>query len=324
MSRGRGTAADQLERLLYLLPAASTGPLSLDEAAERLGVDRRTILDDLADVTARQYYHPAGSAEELRVEIDGDHVRVFSHGKFERPARLSPRESLAAHVALRRYAATLGGDERERVLDIAERIAERLATATEEELSDRFSVEESGEATGIRLALRRAVSDRQRCRITYLRSGGDGPSERTLDPYAVAVSHGTWFAVGYCGLRRGVRVFRVDRILDIEPTEERFEVPEDFDLDAYLEDGRVFRSDATERVVVRYTGWAAAWIRERGPTESDPDGGVRVTYEVADPGWVVRHVLQQGGQAEVLEPEEVRQEIARVARRMSRPTPIVD
>lgn len=324
MSSGRGTAADQLQRLLYLLPAASEEPLSLDEAAERLGVERQTILDDLADVTAREYYHPAGGAEELRVEIDGDRIRVFSHGKFQRPVRLSPRESLAAHVALRRYAASLGGEERDRVLDIAERIGNRLSTASEEELSDRFSVEESGESTGIRLALRRAARDRQRCRITYVRAGGDGPSERTLDPYAVVVSHGTWFAVGYCGLREGVRVFRVDRVLDLEPLDDRFEIPEDFDVSEYLEDGRVFRADATEQVVVRYTGWAAAWIRERGPTESDPDGGVRVSYEVADPGWIVRHVLQQGGQAEVLEPADVRHEVARAARRLSRANPMVD
>lgn len=324
MSKGRGTAADQLQRLLYLLPAASDEPLSLDEAAERLGVERQTILDDLADVTAREYYHPAGGAEELRVEIDGDRIRVFSHGKFQRPVRLSPRESLAAHVALRRYAASLGGEERDRVLDIAERIGSRLSTASERELSDRFSVEESGESTGIRLALRRAARDRQRCRITYVRSGGDGPSERTLDPYAVVVSHGTWFAVGYCGLREDVRVFRVDRVLDLEPLDDRFEIPENFDASEYLEDGRVFRADATEQVVVRYIGWAAAWIRERGPAESDPEGGVRVTYEVADPGWIVRHVLQQGGQAEVLEPEDVRHEVARAARRLSRANPIID
>lgn len=324
MSRGRGTAADQLQRLLYLLPAASEEPLSLDEAAERLGVERQTILDDLADVTAREYYHPAGGAEELRVEIDGDRIRVFSHGKFQRPVRLSPRESLAAHVALRRYAASLGGEERHRVLDIAERIGSRLSTASERELSDRFSVEESGESTGIRLALRRAARDRRRCRITYVRSGGDGPSERTLDPYAVVVSHGTWFAVGYCGLREDVRVFRVDRVLDLEPLDDRFEIPENFDASEYLEDGRVFRADATEQVVVRYTGWAAAWIRERGPAESDPEGGVRVTYEVADPGWIVRHVLQQGGQAEVLEPEDVRHEVARAAQRLSRANPIID
>lgn len=324
MGSGRGTAADQLERLLYLLPAASEEPLSLDEAANRLGVDRQTILDDLADVTAREYYHPAGGAEQLRVEIDGDHVRVFSHGKFQRPVRLSPRESLAAHVALRRYASSLGGAERERVLEIAERIADRLSTAGEEDLAERFSVEESGESTGIRLALRRAARDRSRCRITYVRSGGGEPSERTLDPYAVVVSHGTWFAVGYCGLRRGVRVFRVDRILDLETTEERFDVPDEFAPDEYLEDGRVFRADATDEVVVRYTGWAASWISERGPTEPDPDGGVRVTYEVADPGWVVRHVLQQGGQAEVLEPDDVRKEVARVARQLSRSNPIID
>jgi predicted DNA-binding transcriptional regulator YafY len=31
-----------------------------------------------------------------------------------------------------------------------------------------------------------------------------------------------------------------------------------------------------------------------------------VTYQVADPHWIVRHVLSYGAEAEVLEPGEVR------------------
>ena len=36
------------------------------------------------------------------------------------------------------------------------------------------------------------------------------------------------------------------------------------------------------------------------------DGSVTETYQVADPHWIVRHVLQYGPEAEVVEPEEVR------------------
>ncbi|MFC1575522.1 WYL domain-containing protein [Gemmatimonadota bacterium] len=34
--------------------------------------------------------------------------------------------------------------------------------------------------------------------------------------------------------------------------------------------------------------------------------GFTVTHRVADPHWIVRHVLQYGAEAEVLTPEEVR------------------
>lgn len=314
-----GSAADQLVRLLYLLPAAAERPLSVAEAAERLGVSEETVFEDVALVIARQYYHPAGSAEDVRVEIEADRIHVRSHGKFRRPMRLSPREALAAHLALRRHAAALEGSDRERVLDVADRIGGGLSTASPDEFVERFAVEENGEPAGIRMGLRRAAEDRRRCRMVYVRSGDEGLSERTLDPYAVVASHGTWFVVGYCGLREDVRVFRLDRIVDLEVTGESFEVPDDFDIDDYVEEGRVFRADATEPVVVRYAGLAAARVEEMGPTEQGPDGSVTVTYEVADPGWIVRHVLQQGGEAAVVEPEHVRRDVARVAARLARP-----
>lgn len=312
-----GRAVDQLVRLLYLLPAAAEKPMSVTEAAERLGVSEQTVVDDVALVIGREYYHPAGGAEDVRVEIEADGIHVRSHHKFRRPMRLSPREALATHLALRRYAAALDGAARERVLDVAARIGSGLATDPPDEFVERFSVEESGDSAGIRLGLRRAAEDRRRCRIVYVRSGDEGPSERTLDPYTVVVSHGTWFAVGYCGLREDVRIFRVDRIVDLEITDAGFEVPDDFDIDDYAEDGRVFRADATEPVVVLYSGSTAARIRETGPAETAPDGRASVTYEVADSGWIVRHVLQQGGEAVVVEPEHVRREVARAATRLA-------
>jgi len=314
-----GSAADQLLRLLYLLPAAAERPLSVAEAAERLGVSEETVFEDVALVIARQYYHPAGSAEDVRVEMEADRIYVRSHGKFRRPMRLSPREALAAHLALRRHATALEGADREHVLDVAGRIGAGLSTSPPDEFVERFAVEEAGEPSGMRFALRRAAEDRRRCRMVYVRSGDEGLSERTLDPYAVVVSHGTWFVVGHCGLREDVRVFRLDRIVELEVSGEGFEVPDAFDVDDYVEDGRVFRADATETVVVRYTGFAAARAREMGPTEPGPDGAVTVTYEVADSGWIVRHVLQQGGEATVVEPEHVRREVARVAARLAGP-----
>jgi proteasome accessory factor B/proteasome accessory factor C len=317
MSDGRGTAADQLLRLLYLLPAAAERPLSLAEASEVLGVDPQVVLDDVADMTAREFYHPAGGAEDIRIEVESSRILVRSHDKFRRPVRLNPREALAAHLALRRRAAALEGAARDRVLDVAERIGSDLATLPPDEFAERFAVEESGESSGIRMGLSTAARDRRRCRIAYLRAGQDGPSDRALDPYAVLESRGNWFVVGYCGMRRDVRVFRIDRIIDLEVTDETFERPEDFDADDWIDAGRVFRADETESVTVRYSGLAAARARERGPTRS-VDGGVEVTYDVADTGWIVRHVLQQGGEAEVIAPAHVRRSVARAADRIRR------
>jgi predicted DNA-binding transcriptional regulator YafY len=98
----------------------------------------------------------------------------------------------------------------------------------------------------------------------------------------------------------------MDRVLDAEPTGERFEVPEDFYPEDHIEGGRVFRADERMEVKVRYSPRIARWIAEKEAGVAESDGSLTVTYQVADPHWIVREVLQYGPEAEVLEPEEVR------------------
>lgn len=58
--------------------------------------------------------------------------------------------------------------------------------------------------------------------------------------------------------------------------------------------------------MVRYSARAAPWVREHGPVEDLQDGCVSVSFTTADPGWVVRHALGYGPEAEVVQPAAVR------------------
>jgi len=68
----------------------------------------------------------------------------------------------------------------------------------------------------------------------------------------------------------------------------------------------VFRGDETLEVRVRYSPAVARWIGEQEAVEPAPDGFLTLTHSVADPHWIVRHVLQYGPEAEVLDPAEAR------------------
>ena len=98
-----------------------------------------------------------------------------------------------------------------------------------------------------------------------------------------------------------------------EATDVGFHAPDEFDPAAYVAGGRVFRSDAEEEVVVRYSALVAPWVREHGPVEELEDGCVAVRFTTADPGWVVRHALQYGPEAEVVEPFDVREMVVAAA-----------
>lgn len=304
----RPTAGDQLGRLLYLLPLASReGGVPLAEAAGALDVSVTTIQRDVADVTARAFYHPAGSADEIQISLEADRIKVFAGGKFTRPLKLSLPEALAVSLALRSAAADAEADRRTELLDLAHRIDLELAVTSAEDLASEIALDEdrSGGA-GFRGLFEGAAANHLRCHVTYLKPDGEGPSDRDLDPYQVVYGRGRWYVIGYCHAREDVRVFRLDRILAARVTEHMFDPPDSFDPSAFVDGGRVFRSDHEHEVRVRYSPRIAPWIREKGPCEELEDGSVTVCFRVADPDWVMRHVLQYGPEAEILEPDDVR------------------
>lgn len=330
-------AADQLQRILYVLPAAAReGGASLGELADRLGVSAERVVRDLQEVTSRSYYQRPGQAERLQIAIDGGRVSVWTAGEFSRPVKLSPREALALELALRAHAAagSAGTGDGDGVgpggeagsgavgdrLALARRLEAELAVAPGEELARRLALEEQAadaREAAILGALFRAARERRCCRLRYLSSGAEEPSRRTVEPYLMAHADGRWYAVSWCRKAEEVRFFRADRVLEAEPLEESFEVPEDFDPSDFLDGGHLYRARDDVEVTVRYGRRVARWVRERGPVEERDDGAVAVTYSVSDPAWIVRHVLRFGPHAEVVGPPAVRRRVARAARRMA-------
>jgi len=305
-------AAGQLERILYILPrAAREGGVGLDELSFSLGVGADVVLKDLTQVTQRAYYQPAGS-NDLLLEIEGGRVSLFTPGAFQRPVRLSMPEAVCLVLALRgRLAGRWGNPTSADVEPAALRFLQCLETTlstipTEDVLARIEAADLRPDPAGIREILSLALEGREACRIQYLKPGAAAPEDRTVRPYALVHGEGQWYLLAFCEKWEEVRTFRMDRILDAEPTGERFPAPEDFDPEAHVQGGRVFQADRSRDVKVRYSPAVARWIVEKESLETAPDGSVTVTYPVADPHWIVRHVLQYGPDAEVLEPEEAR------------------
>src|SRR2546425_11568975 len=79
-----------------------------------------------------------------------------------------------------------------------------------------------------------AAAQQQRCVWMRYSSWQSEATERIVDTYGIVCRSGFWYAVGYCHLRAGLRVFRLDRILQAELRNETFERPPDFDSLAYV------------------------------------------------------------------------------------------
>lgn len=307
-------AADRLGRLLHILPAAAVeGGADLADLARDLDVDRSTVLADLTEVTARSYHHPAGAGDDVQIRIESERVSVWTSGPFRRPVRLSRLEAFCLALGLR---PRRSGD------GLLRRVEAHLASGPPPpEISDRLHAEDAGaDPEGVRDLLVAAARDRLRCRIRYLKPSDPEPEDRVIHPHAVAHAEGRWYVVGWCEASDGARAFRLDRVLAAERVSGSFEAEaEAVDVEAFLEGGQVYHADRETEVVVRYSATVRRWVEEWAPDieESVDGGGVLVRHRVADPDWVVRHVLAYGGEAEVVEPASVRELVGSAARERS-------
>ncbi len=311
------TALERLERLLQLLAiaagASDDGGLGYDELATRLDIDRDQLDRDLAEITSREYYMRGGEGGDIQIALEQERVRVWTTGHLKRPTRLSTGEAAALDLGLRIVAAEREDPE---LPERMRHLLEKLARAVQDDVTDRVAADgDPAAADSLRALIVDAARRRQRIRFEYLKPDADAPEERTLEPYTVVYSEGEWYAVGWCPERDAVRVFRLDRVLEVSiPDEASFDAPADFELSDYVTDGRVYSADTEFEVVVRYGGRIAPWLRERGEGEPLEDGGVLVRHQVSDPNWIVRHVLRYGRDARVLEPKWVAEAVRATVR----------
>lgn len=312
------TAGGQIGRILRVLPRATRdGGAPLTELAEAAGVDVPTVLADLQEVTARAFYHPSGAADDLQVMIEPDRVRVWTSAEFRRPVKLSMKETLALHLGLRMLSGNGGGDAEgaaERRGTLADRLRERVSAPGSDALNEHYAASGIEGDPKVRATLIDAARQSRACEIAYLKRGAAAPEPREIEPYAILIAQGHAYVVARCIRADGIRLFRCDRVIEANLLDRTFTVPAGFDPLEYTTDGRVFHADAAPEVAVRYSPRIAAWIREHGPVEDLDDGGVLVRYPLADADWVVTHVLRHGADAEVVEPEDVREMVVRALR----------
>ena len=83
--------------------------------------------------------------------------------------------------------------------------------------------------------LRQAARQQCRVAISYQSSSTETVSQRLIDPYTLVYRSGWWYLVAFCYLREALRTFRVDRIRKLGVLTQTFQMPEDFDVYAYLD-----------------------------------------------------------------------------------------
>src|SRR5260221_555486 len=186
-----------------------------------------------------------------------------------------------------------------RVLTVLE-LLQSHGRLTGAELARRLEVD-------IRTVLSSAVKTRQCLRLQY-RSAHSDVTERVFDPHGVVYHAGLWYTIGYCHLRQGQRLFRLDRIQQVEVTSETFSPPVNFDaLEA------VHRTLASVPRVWQIEVWLETTLEEvqrqtRFPKAlfEEADNGVILRVDVEDLPWMARFLAGLGLPLIIHHPPELR------------------
>jgi predicted DNA-binding transcriptional regulator YafY len=170
--------------------------------------------------------------------------------------------------------------------------------------------------------LEEAVHGRKRITVKYKKMRAKDAAARDIDPYGLVYRSGTWLLVGWCHVRKEVRTFRVDRLLQVKvaprPGEPDFERPAGLDVRAQaLRSPWKYQVEAPTRVVLETAPEWAHLLREdfgAGAERSElPAGGARIAFECANPGYVVSRVLAAAGRLRVVEPQALRARVGEAA-----------
>ncbi|MFZ1983115.1 MAG: transcriptional regulator [Desulfatitalea sp.] len=167
-----------------------------------------------------------------------------------------------------------------------------------------------------------ATQEQRYLLIDYFSMGRQESTQRRVAPYRVWFYDETFYLIGFCHLRQALRLFAIDRIERLELLDQRFDPPQGFDANAFMQNSfGVFQGDPV-RVRIRFAPGVAGYIQEKiwHPTqtlETQEDGGLVFSARVAGLEEIKYWILKWGAGATVLEPEALQRAVAEEARKMA-------
>jgi len=313
-------------RLLSILLLLQTRRrLTARELADELEVSLRTIYRDVEALAAAgvPVYADQGRAggyrlvEGYRTKLTGlteqEAAALFLVGMPGAAAALGlTAETSAAELKL---LAALAPDQRDR--------AGRLKNRFHLDLPAWY---QDAEDSPHLAAVADAVLHDRRIKVLYRRWEEPREVERALEPYGLVLKNGAWYVVAATANR--IRTYRVSNILDLTETDDEFVRTEGFDLVQFWHDHLAgfdqirFTGEAVVRVSARLAGRMydvsfPTLVKAVAAAEPDPDGSVVVTIPIESIANAAAALCRFGDAVEVLEPAELRSELAGLGRTLA-------
>jgi len=299
--------SEKVIRLLeiYTLIAQNKFP-SLDLLMERFHVSKRTIF---------RYLELINIIDPIEYDKEKYGYKFTTGDRIKKPALNN--EELQAILAAGESVSHLGSVFKENFL----KIVMRTFTLRDIQNDKHPIVVKAPDAVfsikieSILKILLACIQDKRAVEIIYNARHSKELTKRIIDPYVVVLYEGIWILVGYCHLRKTIRSFALDRIIDIKERNLYFSTQPDFDLKAYLSTPWGIVDGKEARITVRFKKEISDYILRKDKWHSSekrtilPGGDVELSFTVAGVDEIKRWIYSWLPHAEVIRPRWFREQI---------------
>ncbi|MFD2765383.1 helix-turn-helix transcriptional regulator [Micromonospora eburnea] len=312
------TVETTTERVLRLLALLQRRPSwTATELAAELGVTDRSVRRDVERLRALGY--PVHATAGV-----GGGYRLGAGTRLP-PLLLDDEEAIATAVSLRLAAGGTVAGAGEAALRALTKLDQVMPSRLRAEVRAVHGATETLVGPGVEIdaellvTLARACRDAVRVRFRYAGRDG-GERERTVEPVRMVTTGRRWYLMARDVDRDDWRTFRLDRMREVAATTWHFRPMPHPDPVAYV---RRSVTEAPYRYLARVRLRARPdQVRELVPpqvghVEDDRDGWCVLVVGGENLEWLAAHVARLGFDAEVLEPPELREAAARLARRLA-------
>ena len=295
----------KIDRLIGILSVLlQEEKVTAPELAERFEVSRRTINRDIDELLY------AGIPIRTSQGVGGG-ISIAEGYKVDRTI-LTSKDMQMILAGLRSLDSVSGSSYYGQLMEKIQAGSSELITGRDSILIDLSSWYKDTLAPKIS-TIQDAIENRHLLEFYYYAPSGE--SKRTIEPYYIVFKWTSWYVYGWCRKRKDYRLFKLNRMDKVKETDKDFScrnapVP---DLSSELKFPRniilkaLFAPDMKWRLV-----------EEFGPGcyEEQDDGRLLLIRDYADMDNLTMWMLTFGDKAEVLEPQELRDNLQSMAESM--------
>jgi predicted DNA-binding transcriptional regulator YafY len=292
--------------LAYLLTACGEnreGTIPASELVSRFSIPADQLEEHLSLLNLVNF---GGGCYAVYAELQGDQVHVDKElfgDTFRRPPRLTPLEARAIRLALEFVGPMIAAGAHSPLDRVRAKLEETFGVF---ELTQ-TPAPHVGEEEGLVDVLTQAIDGHRLVELDYLKPEEQAVVTRTVEPYSIERRLPHWYVHTWDTERDQPRSYRLDRMRNAKVLKASFVPREGFDPSE-------LHTATTARIW--YSPAVARWEVEKGARPL-VDGAALADKSVGSADWLVGEVVSYRGEAIVLEPQELRAQVALRARELA-------